>query len=249
MIGATCLYICEDTENTQFARFTNEFGSSYDPVRGLVFPFENGSMSCPLTPDMLTSTCATEDNKEDLLGDSLNLDLMGGLGVIPGMMANYLFSDATKELGGYTFHCPISIDCVYQSWTDAGAWGQCSQETNANDEGTRSRNRTILSQPQFLGDPCQVEQMIEYSDCNRSFTLNSSTDMWCPLYANESNVVKSVSEYACHKICSDMRALYGPDACNSMQIYEETPLLRLPLFLCMQHKNSKNKHALFLPNK
>ena len=224
MIGATCLYICEDTENTQFARFTNEFGSSYDPVRGLVFPFENGSMSCPLTPDMLTSTCATEDNKEDLLGDSLNLDLMGGLGVIPGMMANYLFSDATKELGGYTFHCPISIDCVYQSWTDAGAWGQCSQETNANDEGTRSRNRTILSQPQFLGDPCQVEQMIEYSDCNQSFTLNSSTDMWCPLYANESNVVKSVSEYACHKICSDMRALYGPDACNSMQIYEETPV-------------------------
>jgi len=241
MVGATCLYICENTENTQFARFTNEFGSSYDPVRGLVFPFENGSMSCPLTPDMLTSTCATEDNKEDLLGDSLNLDLMGGLGVIPGMMANYLFSDATKELGGYTFHCPISIDCLYQSWTDAGAWGQCSQETNANDEGTRSRNRTILAQPQFLGDPCQIEQLIEYSDCNRSLTLNSSTDMWCPLYANESNVIKSVSEYACHKICSDMRTLYGPDACNSMQIYEETPVgSRDPEVFLLQFPGSVN---------
>ena len=225
MVGATCLYICEDPENTQFSRFTNQFGFSYDPIRGLVFPFEDGSMSCPLTPDMLTNTCATPDNAGDLLGNTLNLSQMGGLGVIPGMMANYPFSDdASKELGGYTFKCPISIDCVYQSWTDAGAWGQCSQETNANDEGTRSRNRTILSQPQFLGDPCQVEQLIEYSQCNRSLTLNSSTDMWCPLYANESNVVKSVSEYACHKICSDMRALYGPDACNSMQIYEETPV-------------------------
>jgi len=224
MIGAACLYICEDTGNTQFSRFTNEFGASYDPVRGLVFPFENGSMSCPLTPELLTNTCPTPNNAGSLLGDSLNLDLIGSLGVIPGMMANYLFSDATKELGGHTFQCPISIDCLYQSWTDAGAWGQCSQETNANDQGTRSRNRTILSQPQFLGDPCQVEELIEYSQCNTSLTLNSSTDMWCPLYAKESNVVKSVSEYACHKICSDMRALYGPDACNSIQIYEETPV-------------------------
>jgi hypothetical protein len=226
MVGATCLYICEHTASTQFSLFTNHLGAPYDTERGIVFPFDNGSMSCPLTPDMLLNVCATADNAEDLLGDSLNLSLIGGVGVIPGMMANYTFTEKYTDLGtsGYAFQCPISRDCVYQSWTDAGAWGQCSQETNANDTGTRSRNRTILAQPQFLGDPCIVEEMIEYSYCNRSLTLNSSTDMWCPLYANESNVVKSVSEYACHQVCSTMRARYGPDACNSFQLYSENPV-------------------------
>jgi len=224
MVGASCLYLCENSGNQQFSLFANNLGGPYDAVRGIVFPFDNGSMSCPLTPDLLSILCPTENNKEDLLGDSLNLSLIGGVGVIPGMMANYTFTDKFSDIGSHRFICPISKDCEYQSWTDARAWGPCSQETNANDQGTRSRNRTIVAQQQFLGDPCNVEEMIEYSFCNRSLTLNSSTDMWCPLYAGDSNVVKSVSEYACHKICSDMRAMHGPDACNSMQIYSENPV-------------------------
>jgi hypothetical protein len=218
MVGATCLYVCEDTQNTQFSLFTNNLGQ-YDVVRGLVFPFEDGSMSCPLKPEMLINVCATPNNT--LLLPELNLDEMGGNGIIPGMMANYSYSDRSNVKNGFTFQCPISKNCEYQSWTDARPWGLCSQETNANDLGTRSRFRTIIAQPQFLGDPCDVEEMVEYSRCNQSLTLNSSSDMWCPPYAGNSNVIQNVSEYACQKICKDMRAKYGPDACNSFMTFEE----------------------------
>jgi hypothetical protein len=222
MIGATCLYICEDSQNTQFSLFVNQLGGAYDEERGLVFPFDDGSMSCPLTPDMLANVCPTSANS--ILSTELNVDQMGKSGVIPGMLANYLFSDRSVQIGSHNFKCSISKNCEYQSWSDAPAWGPCSQETNANDTGTRSRFRTIIAQPQFLGDPCVVEEMVEFSQCNRSLTLNSSTDMWCPLYPQNSNAVRSVSEYACHKICKDARTVNGPDACNAFMTYVETPV-------------------------
>ena len=237
MVGATCLYICEDPQNTQFSLYTRNLGGPYDEVRGLVFPFEDGSMSCPLTPDQLTNTCATDEN--NLLGSTLNLVEMGGNGIIPGMMANYSFSTKTSVFGGYRFQCPISKDCIYESWTDAPAWGRCSEAPQGNDTGTRTRVRTIVSQPQFLGSPCDVEEMQEFSQCNRSLTLNSSSDIWCPTMSNGLNVNRSVSEFACHQICFDMRKEYGDDACNSFFLFNELPVgQRDPEVFLAQYPNT-----------
>ena len=241
MVGATCLYICEDPQSTQFSLFTNKLGN-YDAVRGLVFPFEDGSMSCPLTPDQLTGLCATPDN--NLLGGTANFDQIGLLGIIPTLMANYTFSEKQSILNdgaqSYTFSCPISRDCIYQSWSDAGPWSQCSQETWANDLGTRSRQRTIVSQPQFLGDPCTVEGLQEFSDCNRSATLNSASEMWCPPYAMNMNVNQRVSEVSCHEVCAQMRAENGPDACNSFFVYKPSQLTVEPEVFLVQFPTAVN---------
>jgi hypothetical protein len=105
MIGATCLYICEDAQNPQFSLFINQLGAPYDEERGLVFPFNDGSMSCPITTEMLPLLCPTDAN--NLLSTDINLDQMGASGVIPGMLANYLFSDRSVVIGGTELQCPI----------------------------------------------------------------------------------------------------------------------------------------------
>jgi hypothetical protein len=78
--------------------------------------------------------------------------------------------------------------------------------------------------------------------------------MWCPTLTNGSNVNKSVSEYACHQLCFELRQEFGKDACNSIMLFEEFPvgqrdpevfLLQYPVTLTAQSITSARASNIF----
>lgn len=209
MAAATCLYICEtETDNISFNHLTRYLGDiPYDPNRGLVFPFSDGSQSCPIKPAMLQEICPNAAPRNP------------GLGVSPYLFEHYSqTSEETVQISGVDYKCPTSTPCLYESWSDAVPWGLCSQSPHETDEGFRSRVRRVLAPPTFLGDACDYQDMVITASCNRADVMGSASDMWCSVTAD--NTMEKTTELNCFLACSMSRAENGEDSCNSMFIWK-----------------------------
>jgi hypothetical protein len=210
MAGATCLYICEtQTDNISFDLLTQFLGNlPYNPVRGLVFPFSDGSQSCPIKPYMLKEICPNT-------GVTRNAEL----GSAPYLFEQYEQSSSkTVLISGTSYSCPISTPCIYESWSDAAPWGLCSQAPHETDEGYRSRVRRVLQPPTFLGNACDYQDMVETASCNRSQTIGSASEMWCSV--SSENTLENTTELNCFLACSMSRAENGEDSCNSLFFWQ-----------------------------
>jgi hypothetical protein len=210
MAAASCLYVCDS--NTSRYGLTSHFnGQAFDNSRGLSFPFDNGSTSCPIKNNILEQLCPNTGN---------TLTGIGKTGNAPYLMQQYSQSIINQKIvQNVTYTCPASTDCVYQSWSDAQPWGLCSQSPHSLDTGIRTRIRRALKEPTFLGNPCDIQDMTQQSQCNRSLTLNSATLMMCT--TTSEIVSENVSEYYCHEMCMQMRTQMDKDACNSFLILKQ----------------------------
>ncbi len=211
MAAATCLYICEsETENISFNHLTEFLGGvPYNPDRGLVFPFSDGTQSCPIKPPMLQEICpvSTPGSRNS------------GLGILPYLFEQYSqSSNQTVEIDGVDYMCPTSTPCIYESWSDAAPWGLCSQAPHETDEGIRSRVRRVLRPPTFLGDACDYQNMVETAPCNRATVIGSASEMWCSV--SSLNTMETTTELNCFIACSMSRAENGPDTCNSLFFWQ-----------------------------
>jgi len=154
MIGALCLFLCDPTN------------SITDLSRGYVFPFDDGSLSCPIDLYLLSISNVCPLTDVPIVGRPFGLENFLGL------------SDNYKLVNGQTFSCPISTDCEYQSWTDAKPWSECDLAC-ANGGGNRTRTRVIIKPETFLGIPCDPFLTVETAPCNENY-LTSASEMWCP---------------------------------------------------------------------
>lgn len=214
MAAAACLYVC-DNASSRFGLTSHLKGAAIDPTRGLVFPFSDGSTSCPIKNNILEQVCPNTTR---------TLTSFSGVGNAPYLMQNYdptAQNNPRKVLGNVTYTCPASTDCVYQNWQDAQPWGLCSQSPYSLDTGIRTRIRKVVKEPTFLGEPCDIQDMTAQAICNRSLTLNSASDMMCT--TTSEIVSENVSEYYCHQICMQMRTQMDKDACNSFMVFEQPP--------------------------
>ena len=228
MVGATCLYVCEETSANLLLNYFN--GQPFSEERGLVFPFSNGQLSCPIKSNLLSEMCPNTNNAI--------LDL-GGVGRAPYLMQQYENNSTRfRTLFGVTYTCPASVDCKYQSWSAAEPWGLCSDATHGQDIGLRTRIRRVISPPTFLGNPCDIGDMTEQVPCNRPTAMCSATDMWCTFSSD--NYMTNSSEYACHYVCSESRAQFGKDACNSIFTYANPTTLANEVFLASYSVNFLN---------
>ena len=214
MAAAACLYVC-DNASSRFGLTSHLNGAPIDNTRGLVFPFSNGSTSCPIKNNILQEVCPNTAN---------SLTSFGGVGNAPFLMQQYeptAQNNFGRVLDNVTYTCPASTDCVYQEWQDAQPWGLCSQSPYSQDGGIRTRIRKAIKEPTFLGNPCDIQDMTALSVCNRSMTLNSASDMMCT--TTSEIVSENVSEYYCHEICMQMRTQMDKDACNSFMVFKQPP--------------------------
>lgn len=204
MVGATCLYLCEGG----FPSFTEE--------RGLVFAFEapnNGwSLSCPVTLEMASFTNACPYTGQSALG--------AGGGLYPYGLNNWDdtgFQRSFSADGSWTtLTCNASMNCEYQSWSAAPVWSQCDASCQEAPLGTRRRTRVVLNPATLLGEPCDPFELIEFAPCNQYSDITSASEMLC--YQQGAVVFSSVSEAQCHIQCSESRALYGQNSCQSIGV-------------------------------
>lgn len=168
MISAVCLFLC-DSRN-----------SITSLERGYFFPFEDGSVSCPIDIYMLSisNICPLVNSSPDNYGMQQFLGL----------------SDEIKVVGTESFSCPISTDCEYQPYADAAPWGDCNRSC-ANGGGLRTRTRFIVKPETFLGVPCDPLLTVETLPCNLNL-FTSATDMWCPSQPEKRG------EYLCEYLAS-----------------------------------------------
>lgn len=154
MINAVCLYVCEGQPN--YNRY--------------VFPFEDGSLSCPIDLYMLSIS-----NVCPAVGISSSGRPFGSEQFLTLSNNTVVESEGDITL---SFTCPVSTDCEYQSYSDAKPWSQCNVSC-ANGGGERTRTRQIIKAQTFLGVPCDPFLTEEFAPCNQLSLLTSATDMWC----------------------------------------------------------------------
>ena len=178
MVNATCLYLCEQKP-------------SYSTQRGIVFHFnDSNSLSCPITPALLSSSEACPITPDPIAS------LIAALWLGPmGASQQVAFLDPYIPLE-FTVSCPSSSDCQYQSWSDAPVWGQCT--SGCVNGGIRHRQRVITAPAYFLGQPCDVYEQNEYYGCNLN-SVTSATDMQC----SGGSGTLTVSEVICHQTWQD----------------------------------------------
>jgi len=209
MAAAACLYICDSQKSS--IGLSQHLEQPFNEERGLVFPFGNLQQSCPIKTSVLSQVCP--NNTQDLTA-------VGGVGRAPYLMQNYFSSsENTVVYNSIEYTCPASTDCLYQSWSEAEPWGVCSQGPHNLDTGIRTRIRRVVKAPTFLGQACDIADMTDQFACNRPTALCSSTQMWVYPEPMGANVLTNTSEYACHVLCSESRAEFGADACNSIFTY------------------------------
>ena len=70
--------------------------------------------------------------------------------------------------------CPLSQDCEYQPWSEAGVWGMCDAQCSAvsGGGGVRTRVRAITQHAAFLGTPCVAAELTETAACNSNASGN-----------------------------------------------------------------------------
>ena len=185
MVNATCLYICAQEP-------------LYSTERGIIFHFNDSpSLSCPITPSLLSSSQACPISPDPIAA------LIASLWLGPlGLTQLVSFSDPYIP-ESFTASCPESSDCVYQPWSEAPKWGQCS--SGCVNGGIRHRRRAILAPSYFLGIPCNVFEQNEYYACNLREEVTSATEMMCLEPGT------TVSEVICHRD-------WVTNTSNSMQI-------------------------------
>jgi len=139
-------------------------GSSHAalPARGLFYPLGGGSLSCPVTAELMAAsgTC--------------------GLGTD----------------GAWT--CPLSQDCVYEPWAEAGVWSTCDGHCGGP-AGTRRRARAIRADAAFGGDPCTLAGIAAQVPCNQTGSISDAPNMGCWDTTNNTSQVAAVN-------CSDLCA-------------------------------------------
>lgn len=216
MVNAVCLYLCDD------------LFPSFSINRGFAFPFyenEEPIQSCPITVQMLSFSGACP-----ILGSSTSPNLPYGY-MYADSNGSYTRSFTDADTGDtWILECQASTDCVYQSWSDAPPWGICSEDCVLG-QGVRTRTRAIVSPSYFLGAPCDIAEQIEYSNCNRSFELDSATLMFCS--NSVATTLENVSEYLCQDLCQSWSTYISPNLCNSIQLLyssKSTPLYEVFLF-------------------
>lgn len=200
MVNATCLYVCEQNP-------------SYSTQRGIVFHFnDSNSLSCPITPSLLSSSgaCPTTTTPVAALIAALWHGPMGGSHLVS-------LTDPYIPLE-FTVSCPESSDCVYQSWSDAPLWSQCT--SGCVNGGIRHRQRAIVAPAYFLGIPCDVSDQNEYSVCNLRTTVTSATDMGCSGGRN----ARTVSDVVCHE-------LWQANSHSAMQLHTRSHMPGSEIFL------------------
>lgn len=199
MVNAVCLFLC-DANNPNV----------YSQERGFVFPFSNGSLSCPITPYLLSASGACPIDSTQSSGRPF------GQGQFPNSQSfgRSLTDPYTND--SFTIYCPMSKNCQYQSWSDAPPWNIC-QNTCVLGGGERSRYRAILSPASFLGEACSPLETIETVPCNQNNSVTSATDMWCSFSTLSISFFSRSTELKCFEECSATRAdPAAPGACNSI---------------------------------
>ena len=199
MVNAVCLFLCDGNAPT-----------SYSLDRGMVFPFSNGSVSCPITPNLLSISGACPINEATASSRPF------GQGQFPNTQT--FARSITDPFDGtsFTVLCPMSHDCVYQSWTDAPVWNICENPCTFGG-GTRSRYRSILSPAAFLGNACSPLLTVESVPCNQDNSITSATLMWCSTSEDPLLTFPRGTELKCFEECSATRNSVGGQ-CNSMFI-------------------------------
>ena len=197
MVNAVCLFLCDANNPNVFSQ-----------ERGFVFPFSNGSLSCPITPYLLSASGACPIDSTQTSGRPF------GQGQFPNSetFGRSLTDPYTND--SFTILCPLSHDCIYQSFSDAPPWNIC-QNPCVFGGGERSRYRSILSPASFLGKACSPLETIETVPCNQDNSITSATDMWCSF--STASFFSRTTELKCFEECSATRAdPAAPGACNSM---------------------------------
>lgn len=199
MVNAVCLFLC-DANNPNV----------YSLDRGMVFPFSNGSVSCPITPNLLSISGACPIN------DATASSRPFGQGQFPNSQTFARSISDPFDNTSFTVLCPMSHDCLYQSWSDAPPWGLCENQCIFGG-GTRSRYRSILAPAAFLGNACTPLLTIESVPCNQNDSITSATDNWCSFSTASTTFFPKSTELQCFEECSISRAdPSAPGACNSM---------------------------------
>lgn len=201
MVNAVCLFLCDATNP-----------NTYNIKRGFVFPFTNGSVSCPVNPYMLSisNVCPLT-----------NATAARPMGVAQWQSMLQDFTRTITDASGvtYTVSCPASADCLYQSWSDAPVWDIC-QNPCATGGGTRFRFRSILTPPVFLGDACNPAETVEEVPCNSAMSITSASEMWCNF--DSLTMLSRTSEFKCFQQCSATRAESLDNTCNSIFLMQRS---------------------------
>lgn len=201
MVNAVCLFLC-DAKNP----------NHYSIERGIAFPFSNGSVSCPINPYLLSISNVCPIQNQTLQGR------LFGSAQFPNSSTTYRSITDPYTNQSYSLLCPMTKDCVYQSWTDAPVWNIC-QNPCAEGGGTRFRYRSIITPASFMGIPCDTLETVESVPCNLQTSITSATSMWCSYSA--ASFYSTSSELNCQLQCSTSRNPLTSNSCDSMfMIYQ-----------------------------